>query len=241
MESLQIRAHQQPTPAYFMNSLSSKLKPTFYSSKLKAFFCTSSLTPLTSDQPPILSPRKAKTALSRNGVRDRVVKDTAAQLKENWLDSLTCPCPHGSDPLNGNGTNAALDWVVGIDPDLNGALALLKSVESGSSAQVFDSPHLQVLVGKRVRRRLDVKSIVQLLRSLDAPFGTTAYIEQSIPYPQDGKQDDSRRVASTLFPTLSPLLKRKKDHGRAEALLIAAYGKGLKKLNSSCILEELVP
>ncbi|XP_062172201.1 Holliday junction resolvase MOC1, chloroplastic-like isoform X2 [Alnus glutinosa] len=256
MESLQIRAHQQPTPAYFMNSLSSKLKPTFYSSKLKAFFCTSSLTPLTSDQPPILSPRKAKTALSRNGVRDRVVKDTAAQLKENWLDSLTCPCPHGSDPLNGNGTNAALDWVVGIDPDLNGALALLKSVESGSSAQVFDSPHLQVLVGKRVRRRLDVKSIVQLLRSLDAPFGTTAYIEQSIPYPQDGKQgwwsggfgyglwigvlvasgfsvvpvpsrswknefelsgrssskDDSRRVASTLFPTLSPLLKRKKDH-----------------------------
>jgi len=136
MESLQIRAHQQPTPAYFMNSLSSKLKPTFYSSKLKAFFCTSSLTPLTSDQPPILSPRKAKTALSRNGVRDRVVKDTAAQLKENWLDSLTCPCPHGSDPLNGNGTNAASDWVVGIDPDLNGALALLKSVESGSSAQV---------------------------------------------------------------------------------------------------------
>jgi uncharacterized PurR-regulated membrane protein YhhQ (DUF165 family) len=41
----------------------------------------------------------------------------------------------------------------------------------GLMVQVFDSPHLQVLVGKRVRRRLDVKSIVQLLRSLDAPFG----------------------------------------------------------------------
>lgn len=27
------------------------------------------------------------------------------------------------------------------------------------------------------------------------------------------QQDESRRVASTLFPTLSPLLKRKKDHG----------------------------
>ncbi|GLT54243.1 hypothetical protein SLA2020_274580 [Shorea laevis] len=174
---------------------------------------------------------------------------------------------------------------MGIDPDINGALAILKSVGSSYSAQVFDSPHLKVLVGKRVRRRLDAKSIVQLLRSLDAPIGTTAYIEQSIPYPQDGKQgwwsggfgyglwigvlvasgfsvvpvpsllwkneyelsgrsstkDDSRRFASTLFPTLSPLLKRKKDHGRAEALLIAAYGKGLKKLNSSCISEELVP
>ncbi|KAE8037298.1 hypothetical protein FH972_009899 [Carpinus fangiana] len=285
MEALQIRAHQQPTPAYFMNPLSSKLKPTFSSYKLKALFCTSSLTPLSSEQPPILLPRKAKTTLSRNGVRDRVVKETAAQLKENWLESLTCPFPHESDPLNGNGTNAASDWVLGIDPDLNGALALLKSVESGSSAQVFDSPHLQVPIGKRVRRRLDAKSIVQLLRSLDAPIGTTAYIEQSTPYPQDGKQgwwsggfgyglwigvlvasgfsvvpvpsllwknefelsgrsspkDESRRVASTLFPTLSPMLKRKKDHGRAEALLIAAFGKGLKKLDSSCISEELVP
>ena len=27
------------------------------------------------------------------------------------------------------------------------------------------------------------------------------------------QQDESRRVASTLFPTLSPMLKRKKDHG----------------------------
>lgn len=132
MEALQIRAHQQPTAAYSMNSLSSKLKPTFSSSKLKAFFCTSALTPLTSDQPPILSPVKAKTALPRNGV----LKATAVQLKENWLDSLACPFPHESDPLNGNGTNAASDWVMGIDPDINGALAILKSVGSSYSAQV---------------------------------------------------------------------------------------------------------
>jgi hypothetical protein len=31
-----------------------------------------------------------------------------------------------------------------------------------------------------------------------------------------------------LFPSLSSQLKRKKDHGRAEALLIAAYGEALK-------------
>lgn len=37
--------------------------------------------------------------------------------------------------------------------------------------QVFDTPQLQVLVGKRVRKRLDAKSIVQLLCSLDAPIG----------------------------------------------------------------------
>ncbi|KAG2670991.1 hypothetical protein I3760_14G112600 [Carya illinoinensis] len=249
MEALQISPQKQLSNTYFMNSLSSKLNPTFtYSFKLRAFFCTSSLTPLNSEptqnlltQPRILTPTKTKAALSSNGVASRVVEASAAQLKENWLDSLTCPFPDNSAPLEDNGTNAGSDWVLGIDPDTHGALALLRTAESGSSAQVFDSPHLQVLVGKRVRRRLDAKSIVQLLRSLDAPFGTTAYIEQSIPYPQDGKQDDSRTVATTLFPSLGPLLKRKKDHGRAEALLIAAYGKGMTKLNPLCTSDEVVP
>ncbi|XP_040994757.1 Holliday junction resolvase MOC1, chloroplastic-like [Juglans microcarpa x Juglans regia] len=290
MEALQMSPQKQLSNTYFMNSLSSKLNPTFsYSFKLRAFFCTSSLnsepTQNLLTQPPILTPTKTKAALSSNGVAGRVVEASAAQLKENWLDSLTCPFPDNSAPLEDNGTNAGSDWVLGIDPDSHGALALLRTAESGSSAQVFDSPHLQVLVGKRVRRRLDAKSIVQLLCSLDAPIGTTAYIEQSIPYPQDGKQgwwsggfgyglwigilvasgfsvvpvpsilwknqfelfggrstkDDSRTVASTLFPSLGPLLKRKKDHGRAEALLIAAYGKGMKKLNPSCTSDEVVP
>lgn len=35
-------------------------------------------------------------------------------------------------------------------------------------------------------------------------------------------------MALDLFPSLSSSLKRKKDHGRAEALLIAAYGMGIK-------------
>ncbi|XP_024361951.1 Holliday junction resolvase MOC1, chloroplastic isoform X2 [Physcomitrium patens] len=45
-----------------------------------------------------------------------------------------------------------------------------------------------------------------------------------------GKQytkDDSRATAMALFPDLGPQLKRKKDHGRADAILIAAFGKGL--------------
>ncbi|XP_040991814.1 Holliday junction resolvase MOC1, chloroplastic-like isoform X4 [Juglans microcarpa x Juglans regia] len=195
MEALQMRQWQQLNQPYYMNSPSSKLKQSFSSFKLRAFFCTSSLSPLNSDQaqnlltqPPILTPRKSRNTLSSNGVAGRAVKFSDAQLKENWLDSLTCPFPNISNPFNGSWTHVASDWVLGIDPDIHGALALLKSVESGSSAQVFDSPHLQVLVGKRVRRRLDAKSIVQLLRSLDAPSGTTAYIEQSIPFPQDGKQ-----------------------------------------------------
>ncbi|KAF5447667.1 hypothetical protein F2P56_033199 [Juglans regia] len=195
MEALQMRQGQQLNQPFYMNSPSSKLKQSFSSFKLRAFFCTSLLSPLNSDQaqnlltqPPILTRRKSKNTLSSNGVAGRAVKFSDAQLKENWLDSLTCPFPDIPNPFNGSWTHPASDWVLGIDPDIHGALALLKSVESGSSAQVFDSPHLQVLVGKRVRRRLDAKSIVQLLRSLDAPSGTTAYIEQSIPFPQDGKQ-----------------------------------------------------
>ncbi|GMJ11927.1 hypothetical protein HRI_004861900 [Hibiscus trionum] len=54
-------------------------------------------------------------------------------------------------------------------------------------------------------------------------------------------KDDSRRVASTLFPSLSDMLKKKKDHGRAEALLIAAYGKGLRmKVDPSLVVENSV-
>lgn len=37
---------------------------------------------------------------------------------------------------------------------------------------MFDSPSIPVVVGKRVRKRLDPKSILQLLQSLDAPAGT---------------------------------------------------------------------
>ena len=37
-------------------------------------------------------------------------------------------------------------------------------------------------------------------------------------------KDESRALASTVFPSTREQLRRKKDHGRAEALLIAAYG-----------------
>uniref|UniRef100_A0A2N9FYH2 Uncharacterized protein n=1 Tax=Fagus sylvatica TaxID=28930 RepID=A0A2N9FYH2_FAGSY len=196
MEALQFQISAQQQPKFFMNSLSlsSKLlKPP--TNSFFSFFSTSSpLLPLfnSDHQTP---PPTQKPVLSTNAFRAGAVKTSQAQvqaqLKENWLDSLTYPCP-----LNANGTSTptnadSSDWVIGVDPDLNGALALLNfdtHHSSTSSAQVFDSPHLPVLVGKRVRRRLDAKSLVQLLHSLDAPIGTTAYIEQSIPYPQDGKQ-----------------------------------------------------
>lgn len=245
-------------------SLSSKLKPrTLFSLSLPFhFFCTNSQhlkNPIEIIQPP-------------NGKSNSISKKTLQNLKDNWLSSLSINGIN-SNKIDGIDENGGFEWVIGVDPDVSGALALLKYDHSGCvSAQVFDSPYVHVSVGKTRRRRLDAKSIVQLLQSFDAPIGTTAYLEQSMPFPQDGKQgwwsggfgyglwigvlvasgfsvvtvpssswkkefelarsssskDDSRELAARLFPDLSSMLKRKKDHGRAEALLIAAYGKGHK-------------
>ncbi|CAK9191030.1 unnamed protein product [Sphagnum troendelagicum] len=159
--------------------------------------------------------------------------------------------------------------IVGVDPDVSGALAVIKSEDQGAAAEVLDVPCVKVAVGKTMRRRHDTCSIAALVHQLNAPQGSIAYVEQAQPFPKDGKQgwystgfgygawvgilvasgfrvvpvraqawkkaagicgreytkDDSRALASMLFPELSPLLKRKKDHGRADALLIARFGK----------------
>ncbi|XP_004228506.3 Holliday junction resolvase MOC1, chloroplastic [Solanum lycopersicum] len=270
----------QTQPLQFMNPITSKFIPTirFTASSVAAFklFSSSSSAAITTDSPVIEQNPSPKPAISpRNGVvKARVSKGILeAQLKMDWLESLSCPFPC-TKPMDSG-------WVIGVDPDTSGALALLKP---NQTPQVFDSPHLKVLVGKGVRKRLDAKAIVQLLQSFEAPLGTTVYIEQSTPYPQDGKQgwwsggfgyglwigllvasgfsvtpvpssawksefrltrersnkDYSRELASSLFPSLSSSLKRKKDHGRAEALLIAAYGKGIKiNSDSPCAVENL--
>lgn len=273
--------HQLPSEVHWMNSIISKLGASI---------------------------NLTTAAVRRSGALTctRAKRYDAAQLKENWLDSLTYPFPPPSPtitaslicpntindnnvtPCNTGPPSSSHPWVIGVDPDVSGAIALLKPSDddaTASSAQVFDSPHVTISIGKRARRRLDAKSIVHLLRSFDAPLGTAAYVEQSIPFPKDGKQgwwsggfgyglwigvlvasgfsvvpvpsavwknefrlcgtrsskDDSRELASTLFPSLCSSLKRKKDHGRAEALLIAAYGKGLKlSTNLSGISEELL-
>ncbi|KAK8960094.1 hypothetical protein KSP40_PGU011041 [Platanthera guangdongensis] len=125
-----------------------------------------------SDSPQVFHGRKSVLlkAVSRVRVRARF---TDAELKESWLDSLSYPfCEKGKSPtekIDQIEKVSTAEWIIGIDPDVCGALALLKEDASGCKAQVFDTPYLQVLVGKRTRKRLDAKSIVQLLRGLGAP------------------------------------------------------------------------
>ena len=41
-------------------------------------------------------------------------------------------------------------------------------------------------------------------------------------------KEGSLALARQLFPQAEPLLRRKKDHGRAEAILIAAWALGVR-------------
>lgn len=78
--------------------------------------------------------RKVASDGNKNA-RARVLdKFTVAQLKQNWIDSLSCPFPVDGDNIGSD--SGGLDWVLGIDPDTSGALALLKPSDSGCTAQV---------------------------------------------------------------------------------------------------------
>lgn len=171
--------------------------------------------------------------------------------------------------------------VLGVDPDVRGAVASLRwgsheDAPSGTAAPlraaVFDTPTVEVTVGSgakaRSRRRHDPLAMSALLASLDAPPGTLALLERPharagvgtssafqsgtgfglwlglltahgltvrlvLPrvwketYGLVGKEvdkSDSRAMAVAMFPFLGASLARKMDHGRAEAVLIAAFG-----------------
>lgn len=157
MAALQIQPHQQQQRQAFqfqthlMNPLRFALRPnvSFAGPRFASLFCSSAPTAKRA-QVPILDEPGSRSAVKRNeGVggngngsgngRIRVKgKSADAQLKQRWLDSLTCPVAASSGQVDCDGSGSGSDWVIGIDPDLSGALALLKPDESGFSAQVWD-------------------------------------------------------------------------------------------------------
>lgn len=58
-------------------------------------------------------------------------------MKEKWLDSLSLPSPDDESTRE----NAESSWVLGIDPDLSGALALVKTDHMGASSSAQVSRH----------------------------------------------------------------------------------------------------
>jgi hypothetical protein len=180
--------------------------------------------------------------------------------------------------------------VIGIDPDANGALAVLRlpgtalppkdvpPMEFFSRApevRIYDMPIETVLLSKRARKQPCPRELFELIAGLkathDSTTGIHAVLEHTTPGILSGKyawygsgyatglltgllhsqcitltrvsavgwkqslgltklgKEGSLLMVRTLFPQLSnQYFGRKKDHGRAEALLLAAWGLGLK-------------
>ena len=94
----------------------------------------------------------------------------------------------GVDPVPQTGEEGT-DIVLGIDPDRNGAIAVLRStrVKDGHGetkleveAEVFDVPVYKVAIGKtsKGRERIDAIQLAQLIKRLDFPkHRTVAFLE----------------------------------------------------------------
>lgn len=126
------------TQLHSMNKLSPKLKPTisFTSSINIRAFCAASPTRTRTRTE---NPNQTKIIVPD---RRRRVEASNAQLKENWLASLSYPFPGNTHLLNEDEEeqeNEGSKWILGIDPDVSGAVALLKFHDSVCSAQVFVS------------------------------------------------------------------------------------------------------
>lgn len=171
---------------------------------------------------------------------------------------------------------------IGIDPGLNGALAVIDEdvigiPGLGYMVGVFDTPTLQVESNGKVRNKYNTAGMAELLSYIyECPSMSERYVmvtlesvhsmpkqgvassftfgeglgiwkgiiaargfSLELPSPQRWKKamladqgkdkDASRFKAIQLFPSLATQLARKKDDGRAEALLLAEYGRRLRK------------
>ena len=213
-------------------------------------------------RPPSASARACTSATAE------CAEEATSEALEQAADLSACSASHADD--------AAREVILGVDPDVNGAVGLLRWRGGALEASVFDTPSVRVSVGvgakARMRLRHDPAAMSELLARLALPRGTLALLER--PHARHGvatintafqsgcglglwwglltahgfnvrlllpgrwkaslnlastsarevSKDDSRALAALLLPNLAGSVGRAKDHGRAEALLIAAFG-----------------
>ena len=153
--------------------------------------------------------------------------------------------------------------ILGIDPGLDGALALL---HANDALELYPTPVIQ----GPTRRHVDLAQLAHLVDGIAKHHAAHVWIEHVGPRPKDGvvqafsfgctftalrmaciahfmpleevtppswrkvmglppstDKDASRARASALFPQHAHHWPLKKDHDKAEAVLIAAYGRGV--------------
>lgn len=154
--------------------------------------------------------------------------------------------------------------MLGIDPGITGALAFISIEKSPKFIAVYDFPTKKVMIGKKLKSRIDLEALSFLIESYskdinlacleevgqigtDADpfssfvFGFSTGSVHGILAANDIKTqtvkpliwkgalgldaDKSKAInkAKHIFPEAEKFLKRKKDHGRAEAILIAYF------------------
>mgnify|MGYP000329389350 CR=1 FL=1 len=158
---------------------------------------------------------------------------------------------------------AVTEFVLGFDPGLSGAVAILG--RDGLLVDVIDMPTVEVKVGSSMKRQVAPAALAAELQMFQ---NSVAYVEKVNAMPGQGVssmfslgrsmgviegvlsglhipytavrpaewvkamrmaagKDGSRQRAMELFPSHAHLFKRVKDDGRADATLIAFFGKGL--------------
>lgn len=76
-----------------------------------------------------------------------------------------------------------MSFIIGIDPGVNGAIAILE--RSGELVQVFETPAVEVVVGGKAKRRVSPEMLAAELRLYNVS-GTVAIIEQVGAMPGQG-------------------------------------------------------
>lgn len=143
---------------------------------------------------------------------------------------------------------------VGIDPGKSGAIALLdgslkrvievldmpETLEEMRAAMLFYETSIQVNIEEQAAfargdRRMGASSAFTTGKGFGALWGLAVGLGHPVHIvrPQVWKRragligmtkEDSRQLAIKMFPEVAHRMTRKKDHGRAEAILIARYG-----------------
>lgn len=144
------------------------------------------------------------------------------------------------------------DYWCGIDPGKTGALAFINGTEPPAIYDMpyvgkeLDIASLVDILAQHPILRADIEyqqsmpqsksssmftlgegygALKAILAARGIPFGVPRPLawKRAIGLPVGADKEASRAKALQLFPNAAPVLKRKMDHGRAEALLIAEH------------------
>jgi crossover junction endodeoxyribonuclease RuvC len=144
-------------------------------------------------------------------------------------------------------------WILGVDPGLSGALGFYCSARPDQAA-AEDMPVAggeidPVTLARRIAQRRPVVAVVERVSArpkqgvastfkFGAAYGAVRGVLGALQVPVHlvtpglwkrhyhlrSDKEDARALALRLFPATSACFHRRKDHGRAEAALIARYG-----------------